>query len=254
MAYGDTNLGVPQIGYFTVIETDDLKVKVIDLADPDGAVCGYVVENNVLVPVNIVQTVTTTASFFLFLKLSDKTFTTKPLTPLPDTTGLVLIARVIYDAGTPPETPRISILNENVGVITESNAGDTYIGYCKMVKTADTTIKVVDGFSDNYTTETSAGLLQFNQFQFDVPAESFIITANAVIYIESTLVGDPATSATAVLKQAATLPTFVAGKAFTLVGRVKYLASDPGPPIIPASIVKFSQAHVPNHVYIIKEC
>ena len=124
--------------------------------------------------------------------------------------------------------------------------GETYIGICKALNVGSNTINIIDGFSDNYATETSAGGLQINKFNFDLPANNFVITANTLIYIESILVGDPATSATAEIKSTtATTLTYEAGKEKTLISRVKFASG---------AISKHSQENVNPRIFVTNEC
>lgn len=130
-----------------------------------------------------------------------------------------------------------------------TTSGDTYKGYFKAIDVSDAVdqkIKIVDGFSDNYDTETSAGLLQINKFNFDLPSHSFVITTSSIIYIESILVGDPVTSATAELKLT-TFPTlaYESGKEKTIVSRIA---------ISGGKIKKISQENVNPRIFIIGEC
>ena len=139
-----------------------------------------------------------------------------------------------------------------------SSSGDKYIGICKVLDVGSNTLNIVDGFSDNYTTETSAGGLQINKFNFDLPSSNFVITADSLIYIESILVFGsgtslPATSATAEIKSTTdTTLVYEAEKEKTLISRVKYTA--PVAPATVGAIAKFSQENVNPRIFVTNEC
>ena len=121
-----------------------------------------------------------------------------------------------------------------------------YNGICKVINIGFNTINIIDGFSDNYNTETSAGNLQINKFNLNLDANNFVITADVLIYIESSLDGDPATSANAEIKSTtATTLVYEAGKEKTLISRVKFASG---------IISKFSQENVNPRIFVTNEC
>ncbi len=124
-----------------------------------------------------------------------------------------------------------------------SNAeSDTYKVYFKVVKTAVNKIKIVDGMD---VEAANCATVQINKFTNNIAAAELTITADCFIYLESILNGDPATSATAEIKQSATYPGYEAGKEKTLISRVTFADS---------KITNFSQEPVPNHIIVWGTC
>lgn len=126
---------------------------------------------------------------------------------------------------------------------------DSYIGICKVVDISTSSVqklRIADGFSDDYFVATLAGNLQINKYNFDLPAIELTIAADSLIYIESTLVGDPSTSAIAEIKLTTdTILTYEAGKEKTLISRVKFADS---------VITKFTQENVNPRIFVINIC
>jgi hypothetical protein len=63
-----------------------------------------------------------------------------------------------------------------------------YEGYFTVIDVSDDDgqkIKIVDGFSDDLTAETSAGIAVINNTQFQVDAATLTIGGNAYVYLES---------------------------------------------------------------------
>ncbi len=127
-------------------------------------------------------------------------------------------------------------------VSAKNNLGDTYNGYLKPVQTAANKIKIVDGLDIE---AANCATVQINKFTNNIAAAELTITADCFIYLESVLNGDPATSATAEIKQSATYPGYEAGKEKTLISRVTFADS---------KITNFSQEPVPNHIIVWGTC
>jgi hypothetical protein len=118
-----------------------------------------------------------------------------------------------------------------------------YNGMFKAVQTAQVVMKVVDGFNSEASYCAS---VYVNGFKVDVPVSNYLlISADCVIYLESALTGNPATGATATIKQAAAMPAPEDGKTFTLISRVTFADG---------KITDFSRENVPLNIYIIGNC
>jgi hypothetical protein len=129
-----------------------------------------------------------------------------------------------------------------INCMSGNSKAQEYSGMLKTVQTADDKIKLVDGFDD---TAGYCAVVYINGFKANVLSSELTITADCVIYLESVLVGNPATGATAIIKQAASMPDPEAGKAFSLISRVTFANS---------KITDFSRENVPLNIYIIGGC
>ncbi len=120
-------------------------------------------------------------------------------------------------------------------------------GYFKVINTSDATsqkIKIVDELD---ITAVNCGKVQINQFTNDVAATELTITADAFIYIEAALVGDPATSATATIEQSQTYPVYEADKTKVLISRVTWDTTN-------SKMKTFTRENLPLNILVMGAC
>lgn len=125
----------------------------------------------------------------------------------------------------------ISALRQTGAAAAGTATSDNYEGYFKVIQTAPNKIKIIDGFADDYATETKAGDVLINNVMFkDIAVKEFTITASCFIYLISTA-GTSAPN-TPTLELFTTKQAYELGKSKTLISRVKFADS---------KISKFSQ-------------
>jgi hypothetical protein len=136
--------------------------------------------------------------------------------------------------------PEAQFLKINIGA---SGGGSDYNGYFKVVKTAASKIKIVDGLNAE---AQNCAEIQVNKFKVSVASQELTVTSSAPnIYLESKLNGTPATSATSVFVALSQLPDFNPSKTYSLVSRVTFNNDE---------ISDFTRENVPLHVYVIGDC
>lgn len=159
-------------GYFKIIEIEGNKIQVIDGHNPAVSVAGYVREDNKFVPVDVDETATITNDIFVFLRLSDKKFTSVNL-PAPEDTdfsGLKLLGRVDLT-----EEGALVITQEHVGIVDNNFASEPF----DIMLTSENSVTIKGG---------SFGVDNAIESINDTP---FTITATNPIYIQTGGTGSP---------------------------------------------------------------
>ncbi|MDD5599077.1 MAG: hypothetical protein PHV82_14110 [Victivallaceae bacterium] len=103
----------------------------------------------------------------------------------------------------------------------ESETGDAYNGYFKVIQTDTNKIKVVYGYDES---AEKCGYATINDLVFEVDAAELTITGNAFIYLQSvaTQSDDDWVAQTPTIKQSASFPTYEENKYKRLLANVYF--------------------------------
>jgi len=164
-------------GFFKIIETENNKIKVVSGYNKASLVCGYVVEDNKWVAVSAEESSEITEDVYIFLQLSDKTFSTIPVSTVQsgaDVSGLRLIGSVDVSTDAVGNNS-LSIKQENVGVIYNNFGSEPF----EIMLISETFVAL------------KGGVFQMNDTYETIADSGSSIIATTPIYIETDGTGSP---------------------------------------------------------------